>query len=201
MELSDTALLDRAIEMALRAHRSQVRKGTGIPFVTHPLAVGIILARTGCPVQVIAAGILHDTVEDTEMSLADLRETVGHTVAQIVEGASEPDKTLSWEERKAHTIEHLRMAPLEVRLVSAADKLHNLQTISLDYETLGEGVWQRFNRGKAQQAWYYGSLVKSLCRRPDNGPYESLFESLKDQVEELFGPGSGKDRRKGQTEE
>src|SRR5438309_5224597 len=121
-------MLDRAIEVAAKAHRNQVRKGTDIPYIAHPYAVGMMLAQAGCPDEVIAAGILHDTVEDTPLTLEEIRQEFGDKVASIVEGCSEPDKSASWEVRKAHTLEYMRTAPWEVRVVACADKLYNLRT-------------------------------------------------------------------------
>src|ERR1043165_5018773 len=107
-------MLDLVIEVAAKAHSGQFRKGTDIPYIAHPYAVGMILARAGCAEEMIAAGILHDTVEDTDLTLEYIKETFGERVAAIVEGCSEPDKSATWEERKRHTIEYLRTAPWEV---------------------------------------------------------------------------------------
>ncbi|MBW1706508.1 MAG: HD domain-containing protein [Deltaproteobacteria bacterium] len=180
-------LIDLAIEIAAKAHGNQVRKGTDIPYVTHPFAVGVILLKAGCVDEVVVAGILHDTVEDTSITLDYIRETFGEKVASIVEGCSEPDKSLSWEDRKKHTIEYLKTAPLEVRLVACADKLHNIGTIATEYARNGDRVWKRFKKGKADQEGYYRSLVESLCNKSDNQGYESLFQKLKDEVEGFFG--------------
>jgi (p)ppGpp synthase/HD superfamily hydrolase len=180
-------MIDLAIEVAVKAHEDQLRKGTDIPYISHPLAVGILLAKAGCPDEVIAAGILHDTVEDTSITLGNLREAFGERVAAIVKGASEPDRSLPWEERKAHTVEFLKTASLEVRLVTCADKLHNIRTIASEYEKIGDQVWKRFKRGKEDQAWYYLGVVKSVCDRSDNLGYESLFQQLKSEVEGFFG--------------
>ena len=87
-------MIDLAIEVAAKAHQNQVRKGTDIPYITHPLAVGIILAKAGCSDEVIVAGILHDTLEDTPLTLDCIQETFGPRVASIVKGASEPDRSL-----------------------------------------------------------------------------------------------------------
>src|SRR5438874_3924659 len=100
-------MLDFAIEVAAKAHRGQVRKGTDIPYISHPYAVGMMLARAGYSEEVIAAGILHDTVEDTNITLEYLRETFSEKVALIVEGCSEPHHgSAPWEARKAHTLEY-----------------------------------------------------------------------------------------------
>jgi len=130
-------MIDLAIEVAVRAHQNQVRKGTDIPYITHPMAVGIILAKAGCSDDVIIAGILHDTVEDTPITLDYIRDIFGKKVSMLVEGASEPDKSLPWEERKEHMVNYLKTAPLAVRLVACADNLHNIRTIATEHEKMG----------------------------------------------------------------
>ncbi len=181
-------LIDQAIQLAVKHHAGQFRKGTTIPYIVHPFAVAVILAQAGCPDEWIAAGILHDTIEDTDLTLQDIERDFGPAVAAIVQGASEPEHdTASWEDRKAHTIRYLREeAPLEVRVVTAADKLHNIRSIAAALAVQGEDVWKRFNRGREDQAPYYRGLVESLCRRNDNTGYEPLFETLERQVMEVF---------------
>jgi len=179
-------MIDLAIEVAVRAHQNQLRKGTDIPYITHPIAVGIILAKAGCPDEIIAAGILHDTVEDTAVTLDYLQATFGEKVTMIVQGGSEPDKSLPWEERKRHTLDYLKTAPLAVRLVACADKIHNMRTIAAGHEKVGDQVWERFRKGRSDQEGYYRGLVESLCNRPDNQGHESLFQQLKSEVEDFF---------------
>jgi (p)ppGpp synthase/HD superfamily hydrolase len=133
-------IVNRAIEFAAKAHRHQVRKGTDTPYITHPYAIGLMLTRAGFDPEVVAAGLLHDTVEDTDVTPEDILEEFGERVASIVEGASEPNRGARWEERKEHTIEYLRTAPYEVRAVACADKLHNLTTIADDYILKGRRV-------------------------------------------------------------
>jgi (p)ppGpp synthase/HD superfamily hydrolase len=84
---TDRTMIDLAIEVAAKAHENQFRKGTDIPYITHPLAVGLILAKAGCSDDVIIAGILHDTVEDTSITLDYIRDTFGNKVSTIVKGA------------------------------------------------------------------------------------------------------------------
>ena len=180
-------MIDSAIEAALRSHGNQPRKGTDVPYVVHPVAVGILLAKAGCRDEIIVAGILHDTLEDTSMTLDDIRGVFGGEVASLVLACSEPDKSLDWEERKAHTIEFLKTASLEVRTIACADKLHNIRTIVEEEKRVGPKIWRRFNRGKAEQEWYYKELVRVLGDREDQEPYASLFEALRKEVEDLFG--------------
>ncbi|WP_134701583.1 HD domain-containing protein [Ammoniphilus sp. YIM 78166] len=181
-------IIEKAIEVATQAHDQQLRKCSGIPYVSHPLMVGIILMKAGCKEELVAAGILHDVVEDTEWTLDEIREEFGEQIADIVKGCSEPDKSLSWEDRKQHTIEFLKDAPLEVKLVAGADKLHNSLSILEEQRVLGERVWEAFKRGREKQAWYYQGLVDSLCQGlSDQEKKLFIFEDLRHTVTQLFG--------------
>lgn len=121
------SLIDRlsaAVEFAVWAHGGRTRKGKDVPYITHPLAVALSLARAGCAEDVVIAGLLHDVVEDTSVTLEEVRERFGAGVAGIVAACTE-DKRLPWEDRKARMLETLTHAPLAVKLVACADKLHN----------------------------------------------------------------------------
>lgn len=175
-------LIDKALQVASMAHEGQYRKNTKIPYISHPVAVGMILQKAGYRDELIAAGILHDTVEDTDLELEDLEKEFGHGIAELVAGCSEPDKSLSWEDRKQHTIEFLKTAPEEIRVVATADKLHNIRSIRLDADLSGEQVWSRFRRGKEQQEWYYRNVIESL----GYATKFPLLEELKNEVDQLF---------------
>ena len=180
-------LIELAIEVAVKAHQNQVRKGTKIPYITHPLAVGIILAKASCSDEVIIAGILHDTVEDTSITLDDICEKFGEKVVLIVEGASEQDKTLPWKDRKCHTIDYLKGASREVKFVTLADKLHNIRSINADYVEADETFWERFNEGKEKQKWYYKGLVQALRDDSADKAYQTLHSQFAQEVSEVFG--------------
>ena len=180
-------MIDMAIEVAAKAHQNQFRKGTDIPYITHPLAVGIILAKAGCSDDVIIAGILHDTVEDTSITLDYIRDTFGNKVSTIVEVVSEPDKSLAWEERKQHTLNFLEGAPPEVRFVALADKLNNIRAIASDYVEMGEEFWERFNRGKDAQKWYYQGLVQALRDDSADEAYQTIHRQFAQEANEVFG--------------
>jgi (p)ppGpp synthase/HD superfamily hydrolase len=180
-------LVDLAIETALKSHAGQHRKGTDIPYAVHPLAVGMILAGAGCSDEVIAAGILHDTLEDTPITADQIQKIFGDTVTSLVVACSEPDKSLPWEIRKKQLIVSMKNAALEVRVIACADKLHNLRTMVRDREEVGEDLWNRFKRGKSAQAWYYKEFVEALCQSSEQGKYEWLFQTLKEEVESFFG--------------
>jgi (p)ppGpp synthase/HD superfamily hydrolase len=180
-------LLDEAFLFAEEAHRRQTRKGAETPYIVHPFGVAMLLGRAGCDDELVAAGLLHDVVEDCGVTLEQLSARFGARVAAVVEGCSEPDRGASWEERKRHTIEYLRTAPLEVKLVSCADKLHNVRSMQADEERLGAALWSRFKRGKAEQGWYYRGLVQAFRAEIEAGLYPGLFAELERAVRTLFG--------------
>ncbi|WEG12769.1 HD domain-containing protein [Pullulanibacillus sp. KACC 23026] len=176
-------LIDEAIAFAARAHRKQVRKATDTPYITHPFSVAMLLEQTGCEEELVIAGLLHDTLEDTETTEEMIQEQFGEDILEMVKGCSEPNKSLPWEERKKQTIDSLKTAPKSVCIVTCADKLHNLRSLQTDIKTHGESVWERFSRGKDQQRWYYTSILTALQMRiPDH----ALFDSYKRIVHELF---------------
>lgn len=174
--------LDKAIEFAAAAHSQQFRKATTIPYITHPFSVAMLLKDAGCDEDVVIAGLLHDIVEDTPFTLEDIADRFGDRVADIVRGCSEPDRKASWEERKGHTIEYLKTAPLDVKIVACADKLHNLRTIYSGYKKVGDRFWERFHRGFEEQVWYYNELAKSLVHGLDDKDRNSLFDQFERQV-------------------
>lgn len=175
-------VIEKALQLASKNHEGQYRKNTDIPYITHPVAVGMMLLKNGYSEEIVAAGILHDTVEDTALTIEDIKREFGTDIAKIVEGSSEPDKSLPWIDRKQHTIEFLKTASEDIRAVACADKLHNITSIIRDYEVVGEEVWDRFNAGKEQQKWYYTNVVESLAAQ---STFELLTE-LKNEVDRLF---------------
>lgn len=177
-------IIEQAIIFAANAHREQVRKSTTIPYITHPFTVGMLLKDAKCADEVIAAGILHDTLEDTPTTYKKLAEQFGTHVANLVRSASENDKSLPWEARKQHTIDQLMDSDLESIQVITADKLHNLKSIQADLELYGDDIWNRFNRGKREQHWYYASIVKAL--KPRKKEFK-LIPELEKVVKEIFG--------------
>lgn len=176
------SLIDQALEFAAYAHRDQKRKGTEIPYISHPLAVGMILQRARCTEEEIVAGILHDTLEDTEATEEQILAIFGSEVLEIVKGCSEPNKGATWEERKQHTLEELKLASLPIRQVACADKLHNIRSIKRDLQKYGEEAWTRFKRGRMSQQWYYEGLVESL----GYASRFALLDELEDEVEAVF---------------
>ncbi len=178
-------LIERACELAARAHAGQFRKGTDIPYISHPMAVGIILATAGATTDAVIAGILHDVVEDSSVSLEEVDELFGNRVRALVEACSEPDKSLPWEERKRQTLESLQDVDRDVWLITLVDKLNNIRITLQEYEVCGEEIWNRFNRGRQEQEWYYRGLVETLRKNYKYLP--CMFYEFEKQVGKLFG--------------
>ncbi len=181
-----SSFLEKAILYATRAHEGQIRKGTQTPFIVHPFTVGMILYEQGCDEEVVISGILHDTVEDTELTLADIECEFGERVAKIVSFVTEPDKTQPWEVRKQWMLETIKTAPFEAKFVSCADKLHNLRTLMATHQQVGELVWQHFSRGYDQQKWYAHGMILSLFAGLEEKYQKPMFFELKDRVEEFY---------------
>lgn len=174
-------LVEHAMRIALDAHKDQVRKTDGSPYVVHPLMVALILQRHLCADEIIAAGLVHDVLEDTSVTEAYLRRELGDVVTDYVVAVSE-DKSLSWEERKKKYIETLRQAPEGAKAVSVADKIHNLQSLLRAHADMGSAVWNVFNRGKEQQIWFQSALLemfKEVWRHPLVAEYERLVGEMK----------------------
>jgi (p)ppGpp synthase/HD superfamily hydrolase len=171
-----------ALAYATQLHEPQRRKGTNVPYVAHLLAVaGLVLEDGGGEDEAIAA-LLHDAVEDTAVTVADIDARYGPKVAAIVQGCSDTAEMPKppWRARKESYIAHLADAPPEVVRVSLADKVHNARSILFEYRLMGEDLWGRFNPD-ADQAWYYRSLV-DVFRRVSRSP---LVDELDRVVTEL----------------
>src|SRR5699024_8759812 len=155
-----------------------------IPYITHPYMVGTLLLDAGCPLHVVISGYLHDVLEDTEVQKEEILKQFGSNVLAIVEGCSEPPKSYAWEYRKEQTLYYLESkASKEVLQVTCADKLHNIRSMHMQYIQEGEAMWYDFNRGKADQKWFYQTLVHILEKRI--GDF-TLFPLLKQEVAWMF---------------
>lgn len=180
------ALYD-AIQLAARAHHHQVRKGTEIPYIVHPLAVAGLLIRVSTPEPAVIAALLHDVVEDTPVTIQEILSRFGPEVADLVTALSEPDKKAPWEDRKAHTIDYLeKKATGDVLLVALADKLDNIRAIREGLETDGEMLWARFNRPREKQKWYYQRLDEVFAKRVDREPALTLLSTFRAEVKRVF---------------
>ena len=160
----------KAVEYA-RELQTEFRKGTSIPYMAHLLGVAsFVMGEAGGHIPVsedmVIAAILHDVVEDHGGAprLEEVKREFGSDVARMVEGLSDTlaedhDKKEGWEKRKVRYLEHLRSAPEDELLISAADKLYNAKAILDDFKGIGPEIWDRFKRGPKQQLWYFRELL------------------------------------------
>ena len=177
--------IEYAIYYATKAHKGQTRKGEDVDMIFHPFTVGMILERNGCDEDTVVAGILHDVVEDTPHTFEDIEKEFGKKVKNYVYDASEPDKSLEWEERKKHTIEHIKNAPLGSKLIVACDKINNLEDLEDCIELYGEEKsWSVLKRNKDKQSWYYISVYESCIQNVDKN--HPIFQRYREILNRLF---------------
>jgi len=157
-----TPKMQKAITKATQAHQGQTRKGKSVPYITHPLVVGFILANAGASEDVVIAGILHDTIEDSDLTKSDIENEFGEKVARIVNNVTEQDKSLPWVERKQQALEHISEMDNDSLFVKSADVLHNLTDQINDYKEIGDVMFKRFNAPKEAQLQRIKKLVSAL---------------------------------------
>lgn len=183
----DTSLLDRAIIFAVKAHSGTERRGKGFPYIVHPLEAMEIVATITPDQELLAAAALHDVVEDTDVSVDEIRAEFGDRIAALVaaesdtfeEGVSEED---SWHSRKRAAIERLASASHDAKIVALGDKLSNMRAIARDWAVQGDSFWNIFHaKDPKDHEWHYRGLAESLRELQDTFAYKE-FESLINQV-------------------
>lgn len=183
----NTELLDRAIVFAVKAHAGTERRGKGFPYIVHPMEAMEIVATMTTDQELLAAAALHDTVEDTDVTIEDLRKEFGDRIASLValeseerpEGISEEE---SWHDRKQAAINGLAKAPHDAKIVALGDKLSNIRAIARDYAVIGDALWNRFHaQDPSEHEWHYRGLADSLRELQDTAAYQE-FESLINKV-------------------
>jgi (p)ppGpp synthase/HD superfamily hydrolase len=179
-----TRRFEQALLFATRKHAGQLRKGTPAPYISHLMGVAGLVLEAGGDEDLAIAALLHDVVEDCGGApmLKEVRRRFGKRVAHVVAGCTDTDQDPKppWRERKENYIKHLRTANADVRLVSAADKVHNLRHILTDYREAGEKIWARFNGKRAGTLWYYQTLLKEFRRRKPNRLVRELARAVKE---------------------
>jgi len=179
-----TARYGEALSLASRAHQGQVRKGTAIPYIYHPVAVSALVIEHGGDEDQAIAGLLHDVLEDCGPEFGvEIRERFGEAiyrmVADLTDGSTDREARakISWQDRKEAYLAHLLDVSDEVILVSACDKLHNALAIANDYADIGEAVFERFSQPMEKTVWYYRSLQDVVSRRL--GMHHALVTRIK----------------------
>ncbi len=175
----------KAKEFAIKAHNGQRRKSDKEkPMIIHPIDVANILSEYGYDDNVIAAGYLHDVLEDTKYTKEDLLTEFNEDVVSLVLGASEKDKGLSWEERKTETINTIKDFDLRHKAVVCADKISNLEDMRIIFEIKGEKNFSAFKRGYEKQKWYYTEVYNSLKYNIDEN--NIMLNRLKLLIDDIF---------------
>jgi (p)ppGpp synthase/HD superfamily hydrolase len=178
---------EKALTFAVKQRRKmhQERKGTDFPYSVHPIRVVAILDQFGCDEDVVVAGFLHDTIEDTAVTAKQIERKFGSNAAHLVMAASEPDKSLPWKERKTHTLAHLRQeSDADVLALVAPDKLDNVRSIAETLSQRGhEETWAIFNPQEPEQRWHYRELADVLRTKK---PVSGLFRTLHAETQTLF---------------
>jgi (p)ppGpp synthase/HD superfamily hydrolase len=179
---------EEALVYAFRLHRDQRRKANDVPYVSHLLAVTSLVIEHGGGEEEAIAALLHDAVEDQGGApvLDEIRERFGDRVAAIVEACSDTDEHPKppWRPRKEAHLARLLQSSAAVKLVSAADKVHNARSILADYRQGGEAVWNRFNGGKEGTLWYYRAALEALREGAPPALLKDL-ERVLDEIERL----------------
>jgi myo-inositol-1(or 4)-monophosphatase len=185
----ETRLLDRAVVFAVRAHAGTERRGKEFPYIVHPLeAVGIVATMTSDQ-ELLSAAVLHDTVEDTDITLEQIRAEFGNRIASLV--ATETDMPVgemnlekNWRIRKQAAIDRLASASRDAKIVALGDKLSNMRAIARDYSIQGDALWNLFRvKERKDHEWHYRGLVSALSELDDTFAYKE-FSQL---VDEVFG--------------
>ena len=174
-----------AFAFAHEIHAEHTRKGSGVPYITHVMAVAAIVGEHGGDEDMFIAALLHDAVEDGDgyKTLAEVHNRFGKRASDMVEACSDAFEKPKpkWRVRKEKFIESIRTASPEVRLIVAADKLHNICATIGDYSVLGESVWERFTGRRDGTLWYYAAISEALAE----GWEHPLVDDLIATVEEL----------------
>ena len=180
----NTELFDKAAHFAISAHANTERRAKGFPYIIHPMEAAAIVATMTTDPELLAAAILHDTLEDTEVTFEELRSQFGNRVAYLVLAESNIKKNgiqrqTTWRESKSRAVERLANASHEGKIVAMGDKLSNLRAIASDYQQSGDQLWSRFHapEGKKDVEWYYRALFDALNDLKGTLPYQE-FERL-----------------------
>ena len=196
----NTELLDRAIIFAVKAHAGTERRGKGYPYIVHPLEAVEIVATMTKDQELLAAAALHDTVEDTDVTVEQIRAEFGDRVAELVAaetdqipdqvgndhtvmaGFDRPSEEATWHARKQAAIDRLAKASRDAKIVALGDKLSNMRAIARDYAVQGDALWDLFHaKDPKDHEWHYRGLADSLRELEDTFAFKE-FEKLINEV-------------------
>ncbi|HSX58386.1 MAG TPA: HD domain-containing protein [Candidatus Saccharimonadales bacterium] len=186
--------IKKALQFAYKVHQTdqfQVRKGKDIPYLLHPLSVANRLSRIGARTEVIIAGMLHDTIEDSieekKVTKEEIEREFGANVAEMVNDVTEQDKSLPWTERKEAALNHIKNMKNDSLLVKTADVLDNLTDQIEDYKKIGERMFENYNASKEAQLIRYLRLVEEVEKAWGANPLLSDLKNAVTEVKRLWG--------------
>lgn len=190
------SIIDRAAVFAIKAHEGQTRRRNNTPYIVHPFEVAVIAASMTSDSEIIAAALLHDTVEDTDVTPQDIGENFGERVKALVASETEdkrddlpPEQT--WKIRKEESLSVLKNADRDVKIIWLSDKLSNMRSFYRDFLKVGDAIWNNFNqKDPKMQEWYYRTIAEYLKDLSEQTAYTEYVELL----EKVFGGKDDKQR-------
>lgn len=181
-----------AIHLAIETHEingKQKRKGKNVPYIVHPFAVGLILARAGGKEELIIAGMLHDTIEDSvpekKVTKEKIEEIFGNEVAELVSSVTDDQKSNTWEERKQRALEHIKDFSNDTVLLKSADVMSNVSEIKDDYDIIGDKIFDIFYSTKERTLEVYKNVIDALILKYPESPLKGDLEVLLRKIEEM----------------
>ena len=185
-------VLEEAIAFAVQAHQGQVRKLANTPYILHPLEVASIIATMTSDLEIMAAGVLHDTVEDCNVDPREIKERFGGRVSALVQSETEdrlsqrpPEET--WQQRKEESLLMLGYTKDRgVKILWLGDKLSNIRSFYREYQRSGDAIWESLHqKDPKMQGWYYKTIAHHLRELSDTAAYREYVEL----VNRIFGEG------------
>jgi (p)ppGpp synthase/HD superfamily hydrolase len=178
-----TNIVERAVSLAADKHKNHTRKEGGLLYISHLVSVALILQKYNFDENVIAAGLLHDTLEDTETTQEEILENFGQVILDLILQVTNDD-TLSWKEKKQKYVDTVKVASTGAQAIALADKMHNMKSLLSNLEELGpEKVWSFFNASKEDKLWFEGACLQ-MFQETFSGPSEMVVEYAS-QIQEL----------------
>ena len=184
-------IFEKAVKFAFNAHRGQERKNGGI-YILHPLEVAVIAGSMTNDTDVLAAAVLHDTVEDTDVTADDILNNFGEKIAELVAHETEDKRPYmsaadSWKIRKVESLAVLKDSPVSSKMLWVSDKLSNMRALARNYEDIGIKVFEMFNeKNPAEQKWYHQTVLeytKEIENYAAYKEYKALFDYVFGNIE------------------
>ena len=180
--------------MAIRVHeldQKQKRKGKDVPYITHPLIVGLILARISHNEDIVVAGLLHDTIEDSvdskKITITTIKKRFGNTVAKILNDVTEEKRRLPWVEHKRETVKKMEKFSQDSLLVKAADVIANCTELIADFRKEGESTFRRFNVPKEHLIQHYVETIEEIIKLWSDHPLRTDLDYHLSEIRGMYG--------------